>query len=284
MHTTTLKPAGRSMGQMTRDVVSLFKLRIGVLIMITALVGMAVAPGPAPSFVQVLILAVSVLLASASAGAFNQYVEYESDRLMARTAKRAFATGALPHHPAWLVLMAVLLALTIGGSHYLIDVAKSYSNNGLAAFLLDQLAHLAVLLLLWSGYTDNWQWWPPQLQAEWLLVALAYLLVLTPASVLIGQLLRSWRPELLTLPAQGLLAGGHYIGMLERALLLTFVLLDQFGAVGFLLAAKSIFRFGDLSRAQDVKLTEYVLLGTLLSIGISLSVGLLLRWAVGPFA
>jgi len=181
-------------------------------------------------------------------------------------------------------LMAVLLALTIGGSHYLIDVAKSYSNNGLAAFLLDQLAHLAVLLLLWSGYTDNWQWWPPQLQAEWLLVALAYLLVLTPASVLIGQLLRSWRPELLTLPAQGLSAGGHYIGMLERALLLTFVLLDQFGAVGFLLAAKSIFRLGDLSRAQDVKLTEYVLLGTLLSIGISLGVGLLLRWAVGPFA
>lgn len=181
-------------------------------------------------------------------------------------------------------LMAVLLALTIGGSHYLIDVAKSYSNNGLAAFLLDQLAHLAVLLLLWSGYTDNWQWWPPQLQAEWLLVALAYLLVLTPASVLIGQLLRSWRPELLTLPAQGLLAGGHYIGMLERALLLTFVLLDQFGAVGFLLAAKSIFRFGDLSRAQDVKLTEYVLLGTLLSIGISIGVGLLLRWCVGPFA
>lgn len=116
MHTTTLKPAGRSMGQMTRDVVSLFKLRIGVLIMITALVGMAVAPGPAPSFVQVLILAVSVLLASASAGAFNQYVEYESDRLMARTAKRAFATGALPHHPAWLVLMAVLLAGAVGAA------------------------------------------------------------------------------------------------------------------------------------------------------------------------
>ena len=174
-------------------------------------------------------------------------------------------------------LMAVLLALTIGGSHYLIDVAKSYSNNGLAAFLLDQLAHLSVLVLLWSAYTDNWQWWPPQLPAGWLLVGMAYLLVLTPASVLIGQLLRSWRPELLALPVQGLLAGGHYIGMLERALLLTFVLLDQFAAVGFLLAAKSIFRFGDLSRAQDVKFTEYVLLGTLLSISISLGIGLALR-------
>ncbi|WP_031571968.1 DUF3307 domain-containing protein [Rheinheimera texasensis] len=174
-------------------------------------------------------------------------------------------------------LMAVLLALTIGGSHYLIDVAKSYSNNGLAAFLLDQLAHLTVLLLLWSAYTDNWQWWPPRLPAGWLVVGIAYLLVLTPASVLIGQLLRSWRPELLALPVQGLLAGGHYIGMLERALLLTFVLLDQFAAVGFLLAAKSIFRFGDLSRAQDVKFTEYVLLGTLLSISISLGIGLALR-------
>ncbi len=174
-------------------------------------------------------------------------------------------------------LMAVLLALTIGGSHYLIDVAKSYSNNGLAAFLLDQLAHLSVLLLLWSAYTDNWHWWPPQLPTGWLVVGMAYLLVLTPASVLIGQLLRSWRPELLALPVQGLLAGGHYIGMLERALLLTFVLLDQFAAVGFLLAAKSIFRFGDLSRAQDVKFTEYVLLGTLLSISISLGIGLALR-------
>jgi protoheme IX farnesyltransferase len=49
MHTTTPAPAGRSMGQMARDVVSLFKLRIGVLIMITALVGMAVAPGPRPA-------------------------------------------------------------------------------------------------------------------------------------------------------------------------------------------------------------------------------------------
>lgn len=177
-------------------------------------------------------------------------------------------------------LMAVLLALTIGASHYLIDVAKSYSNNRLAAFVLDQLAHLTVLVLIWSAYTDNWQWWPPQLPALWMMIGLTYLLVLTPASVLIRQLLRSWRPELLALPAQGLLAGGHYIGMLERALLLTFVLLDQFGAIGFLLAAKSIFRFGDLSRAQDVKFTEYVLLGTLLSISISLGLGLVLRFSL----
>jgi hypothetical protein len=181
-------------------------------------------------------------------------------------------------------LMAVALALLIGLSHFLIDVAKSYSNNGLTAFLLDQFAHLTLLLLLWSAYTGNWQWWPPALGEHSMLIGLAYLLVLTPSSVLIGQLLRSWRPELLALPMQGLLAGGHYIGMLERALLLTFVLLDQFAAIGFLLAAKSIFRFGDLSRAQDMKFTEYVLLGTLLSISISLGIGLCLRWLLSGMA
>lgn len=125
MHTTTLHPAGRSAAQLTRDVISLFKLRIGVLIMITALVGMAVLPGPAPGLAQVLVLALSVLVASASAGAFNQYVEHESDRLMARTRKRAFVTGALPHHPAWLVLMAVLLAGAVAAAWLVLNAAAA---------------------------------------------------------------------------------------------------------------------------------------------------------------
>lgn len=125
MHTTTLKPAGRSTAQMAREVISLFKLRIGVLIMITALVGMAVTPGPTPSFVQALVLAVSVLLASASAGAFNQYVEYENDRLMERTKKRAFATGAIPHHPAWLALMAVLLAGAVAATWLVLNAVAA---------------------------------------------------------------------------------------------------------------------------------------------------------------
>lgn len=113
MHTTSMQATGRGMVQVTRDVISLFKLRIGVLIMITALVGMAITPGPSVTWLQVLVLALSVLTASASAGAFNQYVEYQSDRLMKRTARRAFVTGALPHHPGWLALMALMLAVAV---------------------------------------------------------------------------------------------------------------------------------------------------------------------------
>jgi len=44
--------------------------------------------------------------------------------------------------------------------------------------------------------------------------------------------------------------------------------------VGFLLTAKSVFRFGDLKESKDRKLTEYILIGTLLSFGIAIIVGL----------
>jgi protoheme IX farnesyltransferase len=116
MSTTVAHPAPRAAGRLAREVLGLFKLRIGVMIMITALVGLAVAPGPAPGALQVIVLALSVLASSAAAGAFNQYVEVDSDRLMARTRRRAFVTGALPHTPAWLVLIAALLASAVAAA------------------------------------------------------------------------------------------------------------------------------------------------------------------------
>ena len=126
MHTTTLKPAGRGTAQMARDVISLFKLRIGVLIMITALVGMAVSPGPAPSFD-----------AGADPGAVGaagvgqrggvQPVCRVRERSPdgAHASKRAFVTGALPHHPAWLVLMAVLLAGAVASAWLVLNGAAA---------------------------------------------------------------------------------------------------------------------------------------------------------------
>jgi len=101
---------------LARMVLGLFKLRIGFVIMITALAGFAVTPGAGPGGMQVAVLALAVLIASASAGAFNQYVEYDIDRLMLRTRGRAFATGALPHSPAWLVLIGFLLAASVAAA------------------------------------------------------------------------------------------------------------------------------------------------------------------------
>ncbi|HEX9720201.1 MAG TPA: heme o synthase [Ramlibacter sp.] len=121
MNTTTLGGTRRRTAQVARDVLSLFKLRIGVLIMVTALVGLAVTPGAALGLGQVLVLALSVLVASAAAGAFNQYVEHDSDALMARTRRRAFVTGALSHHPAWLLLIGVLLAGSVAAAWFTLN-------------------------------------------------------------------------------------------------------------------------------------------------------------------
>ena len=123
--TTTAATTAIQSGRRAREVLSLFKLRIGVFIMTTALVGFAVTPGPGLSLAQVIVLALSVLLASASAGAFNQYAEADTDRLMARTRSRPFATGSLPRSPAWLLLMTAMLAVAVGAAAWVLNAVAA---------------------------------------------------------------------------------------------------------------------------------------------------------------
>lgn len=104
-----------------RTVLGIFKLRIGVLIMLTALAGLAITPAPAPAGWQVLLMALAVLVSSASAGAFNQFVEADSDRLMKRTRQRAFASGALKAGPAWMALIVGLLAAAVAATWALVN-------------------------------------------------------------------------------------------------------------------------------------------------------------------
>jgi heme o synthase len=118
---TTVMQADRPATGLMRTVLGVFKLRIGTLIMITALGGMAIAPGPGLSLTQVLVLALSVLVASASAGAFNQYFEAESDRLMVRTRRRAFASGELTRSPLWLAVIGGLLAGSVAAAWFTLN-------------------------------------------------------------------------------------------------------------------------------------------------------------------
>ena len=104
-----------------RSVLGLFKLRIGFMIMITALVGLVVTPGPSIGPLKLLVVALTVFVASASAGAFNQYYERHTDHLMARTRGRPFVTGSLPDSPAWLVLMAVMLVSSVSIAAWVIN-------------------------------------------------------------------------------------------------------------------------------------------------------------------
>ena len=184
-------------------------------------------------------------------------------------------------HPLTIVAYALLL----GGSHIIIDGLKSYAGSSMKAFLADQLAHIAVIgfvvLLVWQPEQATVNAWLKQsLNYKTLAIMTGYLLVLRPLSIIIKQILAPWSNAIETdKPNEEsettLQAAGQNIGYLERVLVLTFILLNQFAAIGFLLAAKSVFRFGDLRQSEDKKLTEYVMLGTLTSFALTIAVGLL---------
>jgi protoheme IX farnesyltransferase len=99
-----------------RTIAGIFKLRIGVVISFTALAGLAVSGGHGLGTMQIVVLALAVLVSSASAGAFNQYYEYDIDPLMSRTKKRAFASGEIKPGPVWLGIIIGLMALSVGAA------------------------------------------------------------------------------------------------------------------------------------------------------------------------
>ena len=111
------------------------------------------------------------------------------------------------------------------------------------------------------------------IEAKHLAMVIAYLLILKPTSSMISAVLVRYSP-INREDNDGLIAGGEIIGYLERLLILTFVIKGQFAVIGFILAAKSIFRFGDLNNATNRNLTEYVLLGSFLSVTITSFIGL----------
>jgi heme o synthase len=111
-------------------VMDLFKLRIGFAIALTALAGVMVAPGAVGAGTAT-VAVLAVLVASAAAGAFNQYVEADLDKHMARTRGRAFATGRFTRHPGWLALIAALVGgATLAAAWLVNPVAALYTFAG----------------------------------------------------------------------------------------------------------------------------------------------------------
>jgi protoheme IX farnesyltransferase len=109
-----------------KDVISIFKLRIGLAIMMSAIGGIAITPGAIPDMWRVAVLALAVFLASASAGAFNQWAEADLDRQMKRTADRPFAAGRFRAGMPWLSAILGLLVIAVA--------MAAWSANGWAAF------------------------------------------------------------------------------------------------------------------------------------------------------
>lgn len=170
------------------------------------------------------------------------------------------------------------LAISIGVLHFIIDALKlllQKKKNARLLFFVDQILHFISIFFVWyifySGVIDFSFLNDPK---AWLIVSCLLFLTM-PTSIIMRVIINKWIPANRVEDQQSLQDAGKYIGVLERLLVFLFIYTNHFEAVGFLLAAKSIFRFGDLKDAHDIKLTEYVLIGTLLSFGIALAVSML---------
>lgn len=174
-------------------------------------------------------------------------------------------------------------------SHFLIDALKIYLENktklkGFTLFILDQVAHLLIIALVTYIYFPFSINYADLFSIPSLLLGIAILLVVWVSPVIIKIYFSRWDKALTfddkNLKTESLKNAGMLIGILERTLIVIFINIDFFEGIGFLLAAKSIFRFGDLTNSKEKKLTEYILLGTLISFIIAIIIGLGLKFAL----
>ena len=204
----------------------------------------------------------------------------------------------------------LLILPAIFAAHLVFDQIKSRIGDTIVPFLLHQLAHFTVAVILaysfpnasaqgwWPGV---WQTWLPQYHAVLCLTA-GFILVVPAGGILIGKLTTPLRAEIeesrIVIDQQptrtaedaggdylteGLNNGGMYIGWLERFLTMMFILIGQPTGIGFLIAAKSILRFGEIKDSKHRKLAEYIIIGTFLSFGWALMISVLMRMTIGYF-
>jgi len=168
-------------------------------------------------------------------------------------------------------------------SHVLIDGWKASRGNNLMTFIADQLGHLAILTLVFfflaqtakdsAGAFFQKLWGSPRV----LCIVLGYLIVIWPTGRLMNVLTAPFRRQFEDKTSRGLKSAGLWIGYLERAFLLSFILINYLPGAAFLLGLKSIFRFGEIRDPKNRTETEYILIGTLLSFAFALAVGLAVK-------
>lgn len=220
----------------------------------------------------------------------DSYVEQRFEKKW--TSGLLYVHGALAGVLAYIFVglwSVIWLPIIIFISHVLLDGLKSKRRDTVQFFLLDQLGHLIVILACWillvngnitdilasliSGISNVKLW----------IFIIAYILVIWPVGILIGKITKPWRDEIKEISSQGLDKAGLWIGRLERILILTFILLQRFEAIGFLIAAKSIFRFSEIRSPDGRKEAEYILIGTMISFVIAIILGIFTGWVIqGP--
>jgi hypothetical protein len=112
------------------------------------------------------------------------------------------------------------------------------------------------------------------------LIVLGYVCMLWPTSYIVKHslhtIIRSIPQGVQTSTAEpDAERGGRTIGMFERLIIFTLVLLGEYSAIGFLITGKSIIRF---AQSNEKIRSEYVLVGTMASYAVAILAGVLVNW------
>jgi heme o synthase len=169
---------------------SLFKLRIGFAIALSALAGAIVAQGGWPAGGDTLVLAFAVLLASAGAAACNHYFERDIDAQMLRTQGRPFVSGRLDTSMLWPALFALMM---VAGS----ALAGWHFGWASGLWVLAGALTYSVVYTLWLKRRTHWNVVIGGLSGSWAVMAgaAAFDGAATPAALVLAVVLFLWTPS-----------------------------------------------------------------------------------------
>lgn len=174
-------------------------------------------------------------------------------------------------------------------SHVAIDSLKIFLEkkykavNPTLLFITDQCLHIAVLVaIVIHTFSISSTQLLSLYNSRNLLYLTAFLVTTAVSPTFLRIFFTKWnKDEDFDSKKEGsLLNAGLLIGIIERLIIILFIQVNFLPGIGFLLAAKSIFRFGDLTNAKNTKYTEYILLGTFASFLIAILIGYLLKWSL----
>lgn len=177
-------------------------------------------------------------------------------------------------------LSGVFVVLGIVVSHYLIDVWKSYQDERLRYFLIDQGLHVLILIAGWAllaqfSLEQSSTHFAGTVNVGILSVLCAYLIVGRPTSFAISIALSKYPSTKVenTFNRMGMLLEGRLVGYLERYLIVTFILVEFYLGIGVLIVAKAIFHFAYQEKSNVRKVTQHKLFGTVISLATALLIG-----------
>ena len=205
------------------------------------------------------------------------------------------------------------IPLVIFCTHSVIDwiKEKAVKREGLSnkwcsyAFLIDQTAHIFIIIILaitiipvstvaGAGANAISLFWVDLFGRGFLkllIVISGAILAVKAGGILIGMAVRPFLDEIKNnendvdmetkTSSRGLKNGGKVIGQLERSLIFLFILMGQLSGIGFLIAAKSVFRFGEVKDPRHRMEAEYIIIGTLMSFGYGMSIAYATKFFMG---